>query len=42
MAAKKNKKAKKSLKNSKKLQATKTLSVIHKWSGSDPGGDSPE
>jgi len=35
MAIKKAKKAKESLKNSKKLQATKTLTVIHKWSGSD-------
>lgn len=35
MAIKKPKKAKKNLKNSKKLEPTKTLSVIHKWSGSD-------
>jgi hypothetical protein len=35
MPAKKSKKAKKPLKSSKKLEPTKTLTVIHKWSGSD-------
>jgi hypothetical protein len=34
--------AKKKLKKSKKLQPSKSLTVIHKWSGSGGDGDGPQ